>query len=314
MTDPTILNLLNRSTGELVFLVGSIGILAFILISALMVVASKVGKIDLGKFFKWMFSSLRKSKKKENETPDDKVVINITNTQQQDAEKKKEESSPTEESFYNSIMGENPSIWIIVISKAIKFGSEIVQYREISLIRSQMNAAEVRTDYIEGILTKEYLEVLYKKNPGASIQDDQNYRIFGEFLHGQVYKNILGILRKVFVENHLTGYNDEAYKEYTVAQINRLMLNIKLAVNGSIPSFLTPGREDINLILERKSGEIIDIFEDIFIEARSLAYKTELIVKKKEKEFDDEMKRLTGVYNIFRTTGVYADPYSIPLD
>jgi hypothetical protein len=198
---------------------------------------------------------------------------------------------------------------VLVISKSVRFGAEVAKFKDLELIKSQMGAAEMRTDLIEGMLIKEYMELIFKKKGYVNINDDQSFLIYDKVIHDYSHRNILSLLRKIFKDNHLTSYDDEGYEDYVSKQCERLMFSIGVSVNNSIPSFLDPGREAVNDLLAKKTSFIVGIFRDIFYEARALVVKSDLIIRRKEREFDEEIKKLTGIHNAHRRV-VSHDPYT----
>lgn len=327
ITMATVLHeVLSKPVGETLLIMSVGTILLFLLISSIAFVVSRIrGDVKVSLF---SFLKIGKGRRpREDEGLEDKQDINITinnsATAKQDdvrkendllneltrLESQEEDINPVE--LEPEYMGSSDNDILVIISKSVRFGSEMAKYKEVYLIKSQMSAAEIRTDIIEGLLIKEYMELVYKKKgPATNIQEDQSYRIFSEIIHHQTHRQILAVLRKIFKDNHLVRYTDEKYAEYMNAQCERMMMSIRLSINNSIPTFLDPGREAVNDIIDNNSRCIIETFQDIFIEARALAFKTEVIVKRKEKEFDEEIKRLTGIHNAHMRADIQSeDPF-----
>lgn len=315
-------DLLTRPLGEVILLLFVTTLMLFLLITSVVFVISRIkGDIKVNLF---SFLKIGKGKSKSELPPENKdinITINNTALTKRDDIRKENDFlnelstlSVAEENEIELEEEENPSSdndILVIISKSVRFGSEMAKYKDVYLIKSQMSAAEIRTDIIEGLLIKEYMELVYKKKGSSTnIQEDQSYRIFTEIIHHQTHRNILAILRKIFKDNHLVRYSDEKYAEYMAAQCERMMIGIRLSVNSSMPSFLDPGREAVNDIINNNIRSIVETFQDIFIEARGLAFKTELILHRKEKEFDEEIKRLTGIHFAHTRADIdCGDPY-----
>lgn len=314
----------NRPVGEILLLLIVSTFLLFLLISSLSFVISRMkGDVKLNLFSCFKIGKQKISSKENSEivpkisdSAKEKQDINIviTNTasnRNEDIRKENEllnelskDTSVIEEEFEDQIDSDEEignlanNDLILIISKSVRFGSEIAKCKDILLIKSQMNAAEVRAEIIEGQIVKEYMELLYrKKGPSTNIQEDQSYRIFYEIVHSQMHRNALAVLRKILKDNHLMRFTDEKYHEYVDTQCEKIMMSMQLSINSALPSFLNPGREEVNMIMDKCSPDIIETFQGIFIEARALAYKTELIIRKKEKAFDEEIRKLTGIHN-----------------
>jgi hypothetical protein len=299
--------LVNKPLGETIILLCVLSLLLFLIITSTAFVLSRIKgdmKVSLFSFLK-IGKGKDKDDKAEPIAPKD-ISITINNSTSSESVRKENEvltelgKAPelieVVEEPVNDKCSDNDTL--VLISKSVRFGSEIAKYKEVYLIKAQMNCAEIRTDIIEGLLIKDYMELVYKrKGTATNIQDDSSFRIFSEIIHHHSHRNTLAVLRRIFKDNHLVQYTDEKYLEYMNVQCERMMVNMRLSVNNSIPSFLDPGREAINEILTNNSRDIIETFNEILLEARSLAYKTELLVKRKEREFDEEIIRLTGIHS-----------------
>jgi hypothetical protein len=313
-------DLISRPLLDVVILLGSTFLFAFIFVTALIFTVSRIkGNVSVDIFSIFKIGNKKKKEKDEEEKEKEKISITINNGPgaKEEPKPKPEPKPEPEPAPVEPIIGpEEPehtdNELLLVISKSVRFGSEMAQYKELALIKSQMNVADTKLDIIEGLLIKEYMELVYiKKGASTIIQEDQSYRIFSEIIHHQVHRNSLAIMRKVFKDNGLVRYDDENYSEYMNTQCNRMITGIKLSINSAMPSFLDPGREEVNTIIHRNSRVILDTFQDIFIDGRGLAFKTELMIKQKEKDFDEEIKKLTGINNAHKRAGFNStDPYN----
>jgi len=314
-------DIISKPFWESAVLIVLAGLVTFFVVGGLAFALSRIrGEVDID-----FLSLFRIGKKREELTSRNDINIVVNNTPPStSAEFVKEENKllnemigaedmvEKDEIIAEKTPGDPDNVLLMVISKSVRFGSDISKYKEVYLIKSQMAAAELRSNIIENILIKDYMEVIYKKNSKINIQDDQSYRIFEEIVHNQAHRNILAVLRRLFKDNHLTQYDEEGFNEYSSVQCERIITQMKLSINGSIPSFLDPGREAVNIILDRSNQALLETFKDIFSEARVLAFRTESVIRKKEKDFDDEIKKLTGISEAHKRADIASeDPYAI---
>lgn len=191
---------------------------------------------------------------------------------------------------------------LIVISKSIIFGANLAQYRDFYLTRAQMGMTEVKIDLIESILIKEYMENIFKKRGYINIQDDQSYLIFFNIVTNSIHKNNLNKLRLLFKQKSLSSIDEDDFDEYLNTEGERYINELRIKINSSIPTFVDPGIETINNILNQKQSMIMDYFKEILVEARNLSTKVESTILAKEKEFDEEIRVLTGIKNVHKRT------------
>jgi hypothetical protein len=312
--------LVNKPLVETIILLCVLSLLLFLIITSTSFVLSRIKgdmKVSLFSFLKIGKGKDKDDKKEDTGSKDISITINNSSSSELVRKENKVLTELGNEPYKVEELEEETSDkcsdndTLVIISKSVRFGSEIAKYKELYLIKAQMSCAETRTDIIEGLLIKDYMELVYKrKGTATNIQDDSSFRIFSEMIHHHSHRNTLSVLRRLFKDNHLVQYTDEKYSEYMNVQCERMMVNMRLSVNNSIPSFLDPGREAINDIITNNSRVIIETFTEIMLEARSLAYKTEMLVKRKEREFDEEIIRLTGIHSAHTRADIQnADPF-----
>lgn len=195
---------------------------------------------------------------------------------------------------------------LLVVSKSIRFGYEISQTKNVTLIRAQMNMAQVKSDTILNTFLREYaytLMGLQGKEGDNKALSDFSYEIFKEFMQKIVQSQILDDLKQSFKENHLASYSELTFADvYCKDHIDRILSNLRLAITNLLPTNINPSIACVLNTLNAHESSFAETLQEVFIDARSLAIKYETELKRKTEEFDSEILNLTGIKNASKSS------------
>lgn len=189
-----------------------------------------------------------------------------------------------------------------VVSKSIRLGYDICKIKEVTTIKSQMNAAQVKVDLIKNMFLKDFsIKIIEYKNNNISIPNF-SYEIFNEFLSRIVKTVILDEIKRLFKENHLLGYSEEEYEEvYCRDRIRNILTNFRMSINNYFPDNMNPPISDVISTLDRNETQIYSLLKESFIDAREIAYKYEKESHDRQEQFDEEILEATGLEQASRS-------------
>jgi len=189
-----------------------------------------------------------------------------------------------------------------VVSKSIRFGYEMCQLKEVTIVRIQMNMAQVKVDLVKNLFLKDFSEkVINLKKLNPSIPNF-TYEIFNEFISRIIKIQILDEMKRLFKENHLLNYSNEDYEDiYCRDRIRVIITNLRMAINNNLPDNMNPSVVEVIEILNKYETQIYSFLKEGFIEAREIAYKYNVEEEKRKEIFDKEILEAVGVENASRS-------------
>lgn len=183
--------------------------------------------------------------------------------------------------------------FIILIHKTINYMDK-KQAIVSSIIRDQMNAADLKMKNFEAIANKVFYAAVFDEyGKSIDVMRETSYIIYHNSMRLGIVESMMK-MKQSFRENHFNDKGENEFSEYVTEQANKLYYNWEMLFNEQYLVSLKPTQEDLRNKLHYQEMTIKSIFKDCFISAREIAAEKEEILKQLETDFDADCRSFSG--------------------
>ena len=240
--------------------------------------------------FMIVLTGIRKNKARLSYKKDDKtLILSTTESEYKDTDGEVKKYPAKMMAVVNSLGINRTKDFIILSRKTIEY-SEKKETIIHSIIQDQMNSAELKLRMIETIVNKVFIELMmgeYGRN--VNLTHEISFIIF----HNGIRVALTEALKKLkvaFKENHFLDKTEHEFEDYCNEQAEGLYYSWQLSFDLQYVNSLVPSPEHLKSKMNKTV--IINLIKDAFKTAREIANTKANILKKLEKDFDEDCKTL----------------------
>jgi hypothetical protein len=183
--------------------------------------------------------------------------------------------------------------YIILIHKTISY-SDKKHLIFNSIIRDQMNYADLILRQLETTMNKEFIDlIIEEKGNDIDLIHEVSYIIFHGFIKLLTAETLMK-MKQSFRENHFSTRTDFEFKEYVENQENKLVYGWESLFDNQYIYNLKPSRDELKKKIQSQNIFIGNIIKDCFYTAREIAITKEKEMKDAEEEFYKECREFAG--------------------
>jgi hypothetical protein len=235
----------------------------------------------------FLISRLQNSKKKLFIKKAEETTLGIS---EDDIDSKEVEDT---EKKIDGALNDKAKDYIILIHKTISYSDKKHQIFS-SIIRDQMNYADLILKQVETGMNKEFVDlIIEEKGRDIDLLHEVSYVIFHGFVRILISETLMK-MKQSFRENHFSTRTDFEFKDYIENQENKLIYGWENLFDNQYIHGLKPNPDDLKKRIQSQNIFIGNIIKDCFYTAREIAIAKEKEMKDAEEEFYKECKEFSG--------------------